>query len=71
MPELSDFKSGQTRWTFTSIGKHTSVNYQASMVPDFWLPPFIGPLTLKRQIRTQLERTAQTVNKLLATPTHE
>ena len=67
-PSLSDFKSGHTLWTFTPKGTQTLVNYQATMVPDFWLPPFIGPYTLKKQIRTQLERTALKVNQLLATP---
>lgn len=71
VPSLSDFKSGRTQWTFTPQGSQTLVNYQATMVPDFWLPPFIGPLTLKKQIRTQLEHTASTVNNLLATSTNE
>jgi len=70
VPELSDFKSGQTRWTFTSIGKHTSVNYQASMVPDFWLPPFVGPYMLKKQLRSQLHYTANKINSLLPPSVH-
>ncbi len=67
VPELSDFKSGQTRWTFTSIGQNTVVNYQASMVPDFWLPPFVGPYMLKKQLRSQLRFTANKINTLLLT----
>ena len=65
VPELSDFKSGNTLWTFVPKGRTTEVNYQATMVPDFWLPPFIGPLSLKKQIRNQLQRSAQTINTLL------
>ena len=65
-PSLSDFKSGQTVWTFTPKGPQTLVNFRATMVPDFWLPPFIGPYTLKKQIRTQLKRTALKINQLLA-----
>lgn len=71
VPSLSDFKSGDTLWTFFPRGKHTIVNYQATMVPDFWLPPFVGPLTLKKQIRNQLRRTAKTVNQLLAPSINE
>lgn len=66
VPELSDFKSGQTQWTFTPKGKHTSVNYQASMIPDFWLPPFVGPYMMKNQLRSQLNYTANKINSLLA-----
>lgn len=65
-PMLSDFKSGHTLWTFTPKGTQTLVDFQATMVPDFWLPPFIGPYTLKKQLRKQLERTALKINQLLA-----
>ena len=68
VPSLSDFKSGHTLWTFAPRGARTKVNYTATLIPDFWLPPFIGPYTLKKQIRKQLEHTARVVNKLLAEP---
>ena len=67
VPALSDFKSGNTQWTFTSHGQTTMVNYQASMVPDFWLPPFVGPYALKKQLHSQLNYTANKINLLLAT----
>ena len=66
VPELSDFKSGYTRWTFVEQGKNTLVNYQASMVPGFWLPPFVGPYMLKKQLHTQLRYTANKINSLLS-----
>ncbi len=66
VPSLSDFKSGDTQWTFTSHGQTTTVNYQASMVPDFWLPPFVGPYALKKQLHSQLNYTANKINLLLA-----
>jgi len=65
IPELSDFKSGHTRWIFTPDGHNTIVNYKASMVPDFWLPPFVGPYMLKKQLHSQLEYTANKINSLL------
>tara|TARA_R110002096_G_scaffold174389_2_gene350119 strand:- start:399 stop:965 length:567 start_codon:yes stop_codon:yes gene_type:complete len=66
VPSMSDFKSGDTRWTFKSDGDKTIVNYIASMQPDFWLPPFVGPYALKRQIRSQLQYTARKINSILA-----
>lgn len=65
--ELSDFKSGETLWTFTPQGQHTLVNYRASMQPDFWLPPFVGPYMLKQQLHKQLHYTANKINVLLLT----
>ena len=66
VPELSDFTSGESRWTFTPMGEQTLVDYHVSMVPDFWLPPFIGPRSLKKQLRQQLHQTAERINYLLA-----
>ncbi len=66
VPSMSDFKSGNTHWTFTLDGNKTIVNYTASMQPDFWLPPFVGPYALKKQIRSQLQHTANKINFLLA-----
>ena len=66
VPSLSDFKSGDTRWTFIPEGNKTIVHYTASMQPSFWLPPFVGPYALKKQIRSQLQYTANKINFLLA-----
>lgn len=65
VPALSDFKSGETQWTFTPQNQATLVNFQASMVPDFWLPPFVGPYMLKKQLHKQLRYTANKINTLL------
>lgn len=67
IPSMSDFKAGNTRWTFTPDGDKTIVHYTASMQPSFWLPPFVGPYALKKQIRSQLQYTANKINLLLAT----
>lgn len=36
-------------------GAYTRVDYQASMMPDFWLPPLIGDYLIGRQVRRQFE----------------
>jgi len=66
IPSLSDFKSGDTQWTFTAQNQNTVVTFQASMVPDFWMPPFVGPYMLKKQLHKQLRYTANKINLLLA-----
>lgn len=62
---MSDFKSGSTTWTFDPVGDYTRVTYHAKMVPDFWLPPFVGPYALKKQLHSQLNYTANKINYLL------
>lgn len=46
------------------------VKHKAPMIPDFWLPPFVGPYALKKQIRSQLQYTAHKTNYLLALDAH-
>ena len=36
-------------------GAYTRGDYQASMMPDFWLPPLIGDYLIGRQVRRQFE----------------
>jgi hypothetical protein len=65
-PHSSDFKSGNTHWRIESAGKRTRVIYESSMEPDFFLPPVVGRLIMKRGLRegivesfTNLERIAR------------
>lgn len=51
IPEQSDFKSGQTRWTLTELDDHRSrIELNGIQEPDFWIPPLIGPLLVKRKL---------------------
>lgn len=48
LPERSDFKYSQSEWVLVQDGDVTSITYQLTIEPDFWLPPFVGPWYLKR-----------------------
>jgi hypothetical protein len=53
-PALSDFQEATERWRISAIDGHTRLQYRAALVPDFFVPPLIGPWLLKRQIRAVL-----------------
>lgn len=50
-PAVSDFKHFEEDWTFTEEDGGTSIRYELDMVPDFWVPPAIGPFIIKRRLR--------------------
>ena len=51
-PTQSDFKYGRMRWELQATARNTTrLRYQADMVPDFWVPPVIGPWVMKRRLR--------------------
>jgi hypothetical protein len=39
----------------TAVGEGVRVDYRAVLVPDFWVPPLIGPAVLRRQAERQFE----------------
>ncbi len=51
-PELSDFAVSNERWTFREEDGATVVTYRLEMEPKFWVPPVIGPMVIKRKLRS-------------------
>lgn len=52
-PRVSDFQLFDESWEFSEEGGGTSVLYKLEMVPDFWVPPAIGPYLIKRKLRNK------------------
>ena len=50
-PEVSDFRLFEEIWEFAEEGGGTRVRYRLQMVPDFWVPPAIGPYLIRRKLR--------------------
>ena len=51
IPELSQFKSGQTRWQIKPVGDYCEVTYLSEMEPDIYIPPVVGKFLIKKSIR--------------------
>ena len=65
--EHSDFASGWERWQIRGEHNKTRVLYHAVLVPDFRVPPLIGPWALKSRLRHTLIGTAKKL-EVLAKP---
>lgn len=58
-PDESDLKFGTVLWQLKAEDGSTRVHYHGDYVPDFWVPPLIGPAIFKSRL---LEETQKTVN---------
>ena len=50
-----NFKELEGEWHLSPNGAGTRIAYRARLVPDFWVPPLIGPLLIRYNVRRQLE----------------
>ena len=51
IPELSQYKSGQTHWHIKTQGDYCEVTYLSDMEPDIYIPPVVGKFLIKKSLR--------------------
>ena len=64
VPELSQFKSGQTFWRIKTLGDHCEVTYLSDMEPDVFIPPIVGKFLLKKAIRKEMQISFANLEKI-------
>lgn len=62
--EGSGFKSGIAHWQLTAEGTGTRLMFTADTEPDLWLPPFIGPRAVMKQLREKTQASLETLERL-------
>lgn len=63
-PAESDFKRSYERWRLKPEGGGTLMIYEFEMIPDFWVPPVIGPFLIQRALRAGGERALERIEAL-------
>jgi hypothetical protein len=63
-PDKSDFRLSEERWELIPEGDGTLLVYQFEMVPDFWVPPVIGPYFIVRSLRAGGEKAIDRIEAL-------
>lgn len=53
LPEKSDFRFGKAVWTITAKCEKTQLTYQASIEPDFFIPPILGTKIVVANMRSE------------------
>lgn len=64
VPALSDFSYSVERWQVSAEGANTRLRYHAEMVPDFFIPPIIGPWLVRHFLEQEIKATAIKVEAL-------
>ena len=67
IPEMSDFKSGQTHWRIKSLGEHCEVTYLSDMVPDVFIPPIVGKFLIKKSLSKEMQTSFENLGKISST----
>ena len=63
-PEQSDFRIAREKWQLREEGGGTLMIYEFEMVPDFWVPPVIGPYYMKRALKSGGEKAVDRIEAL-------
>jgi hypothetical protein len=50
-------------WHVTGDTSHCTIDYRAEIEPDFWVPPLIGPLLIKQQVREQVDALVAEIHR--------
>jgi len=64
VPALSDFSYSVEHWRVSAEGARTRLRYSAEMVPDFFIPPIIGPWLVKSFLESEIRASAIRVEAL-------
>jgi len=67
IPEQSDFSYGEAIWHVLRIDDtHTMITFNSTFKPNFWIPPLIGPLFIKRMMLNETKITINNIEKIAA-----
>ena len=60
-----NFSAGRAIWETVSEGTYkTLIRVNATLSPDFWIPPVVGPLVLEKVFLKQIKKTIETIEML-------
>ncbi len=68
LPESSDMAYGKTLWHIRAEGDKTLVTFSSDLVPDFWVPPLIGPMIFKSQLLTETQAVIDGLEQVALSP---
>lgn len=51
------------RWQVGGDSRHCTVDYEAALRPEFWVPPIVGPMLVRRQVQQQIDGLAAEIGR--------
>ncbi|MCO6412758.1 MAG: hypothetical protein J5I92_08445 [Thiogranum sp.] len=64
IPEKSDFRHGYARVDLWPEAAGTRILIRSEVVPDFWIPPLIGPWMIKNKLRSEALATVRNIERV-------
>jgi hypothetical protein len=65
IPGAGNFRDGETLWEIEALPDGaTRIVMSATQRPDFWIPPVLGPLLLKRAFMSEVTETMTKIEQL-------
>ncbi|MEN8130685.1 MAG: SRPBCC family protein [Pseudomonadota bacterium] len=64
IPHGSDFNGGSAKWQLSKRQGGTYLLFDASLEPDYWIPPLIGPLLLRHMFYREAVNTVAGLERL-------
>lgn len=59
IPMLSDLRSGYAVWELMQNATGTTVHYEASMQPKFWIPPIVRSYVLTKKFKKRVKQSIE------------
>ena len=63
-----DFTYGRLLWHIQADGDQTRISFSGDLVPDFWVPPLIGPWLLSGVLEEETHKTVEGLERLASQP---
>jgi len=67
LPEFGNLRAGFVRWRLSPDRTSTILRLDAEFIPDFWIPPFVGPWLIDRSLRNEILVSAKRLEQLAGT----
>jgi hypothetical protein len=64
IPALSEFKSGKATWKIIPLEGNSRMVYEASLEPDFFIPPVVGPAIVKDNLKNEFLTTLERIERI-------
>ena len=65
IPEESNFLYGDATWqVLESDEPYTLIIFNSRFKPDFWVPPLVGPLLIKKMVLDETKKTITNIEKI-------
>ena len=64
VPEQSEFRSGLAIWKITSMDYGSELEYNATVEPDFFIPPVVGVPVIQSSLKAEFISTVARIEKI-------